>query len=175
TLCRGWLGSYSDCHTLNRDSVNYPSFQSSTASDRLLFSDFLHYIYCLFCQCVSSEDKNFDREDLRGVNFQGANLVDISFIGANLSKANFQEADLSRAKLVQTQLDHTDFTGATLTGAFIQDWGITTDTKFDGVRCEYVYMRLPTAYNPNPLRKPDNRGVSINGTENWVKLKSLIA
>ncbi|BAZ70821.1 hypothetical protein NIES4106_56180 (plasmid) [Fischerella sp. NIES-4106] len=78
-------------------------------------------------------------------------------IGADLSEANLQDADLSRAKLVQTQLDGTDFTGATLTGAYIEDWGITTDTKFDGVRCEYVYMRLPTKENPDPLRKPDNR------------------
>ena len=103
------------------------------------------------------QDKNFDREDLRGVNFQGANLVDASFIGADLSKANLKDADLSRVKLVQAQLNGTDLTGATLTGAYIQDWGITTDTKFDGVRCEYVYMRLPTKENPDPLRKPDNR------------------
>ncbi|OKH22144.1 hypothetical protein FACHB389_31240 [Nostoc calcicola FACHB-389] len=101
-------------------------------------------------------DLNFDREDLRGVNFQGSNLVDASFIGADLSEANLQDADLSRAKLVQTQLNGTDLTGATLTGAYIQDWSITTDTKFDGVRCEYVYMRLPTKENPDPLRKPDN-------------------
>jgi len=102
------------------------------------------------------QDKNFDRLDLRGINLQKANLTDASFIGADLSEANLQDADLSRAKLVQTQLDSTDFTGATLTGAYIQDWGITIDTKFDGVKCEYVYMRLPTKQNPNPLRKPDN-------------------
>lgn len=102
------------------------------------------------------QDKNFDRQDLRGTNLQGANLVDASFIGADLSQANLQDADLSRAKLVQTQLNGTDLTGSNLTGAYIQDWGITTDTKFDGVRCEYVYMRLPTKENPDPLRKPDN-------------------
>ncbi|MEJ6486731.1 pentapeptide repeat-containing protein [Nostoc punctiforme UO1] len=103
------------------------------------------------------QEKNFEREDLRGVNLSGANLSDVSFIGADLSEANLQHVDLSRAKLVQTQLDGTDFTGATLTGAFIEDWNITTDTKFDGVRCEYVYMRLPTPDNPDPHRKPDNR------------------
>jgi uncharacterized protein YjbI with pentapeptide repeats len=102
------------------------------------------------------QDKIFDRQDLRGVNFKGANLVDASFIGANLSEANLQDANLSRAKLVQTQLDGTDFTGAILTGAYIKDWGITSDTNFDGVRCEYVYMQLPTKENPDPLRKPDN-------------------
>ena len=63
---------------------------------------------------------------------------------------------LSRAKLVQTQLDGTDFTGATLTGAYIENWGITSDTKFNGVRCEYVYTRSPTKDDPNPWRKPDN-------------------
>ncbi|WP_335064988.1 pentapeptide repeat-containing protein [Nostoc sp.] len=103
------------------------------------------------------KDTNFNRLSLRGINLQGANLQDVSFIGADLSEANLQNADLSRAKLKQTQLDGTDFTGATLTGAYIEDWGITTDTKVGGIRCEYVYMRLPTKDNPDPHRKPDNR------------------
>ena len=103
-------------------------------------------------------NKNFDRQDLRGVNLKGANLADVSFIGADLSKANLQDADLSRAKLVQTQLDETDLTGATLTGACIEDWGITSHTKLDGVSCEYVFMRDVKQGDPdqNPRRKPDN-------------------
>lgn len=103
------------------------------------------------------QEKNFDGKNLRGVNLQGANLADASFIGTDLSEANLQDADLSRAKLKQTQLDGTDFRGATLTGAYVEDWGITTDTNFDGVKCEYVYMRLPTKENADPHRKPDNR------------------
>ncbi|WP_414755840.1 pentapeptide repeat-containing protein [Anabaena sp. CCY 9910] len=103
------------------------------------------------------QNMSFDRQDLRGVNLKGANLKDASFNGADLSHANLHDADLTRARLVQTQLDGTDFTGATLTGAYIEDWNITTNTKFDGVRCEYVYMRLPTPDNPDPHRKPDNR------------------
>jgi uncharacterized protein YjbI with pentapeptide repeats len=100
--------------------------------------------------------QNFDRQPLRGINLQGANLADASFITADLSLANLQDADLSRAKLVQTQLDEADLTGATLTGAYIEDWGITSHTKLHGVRCEYVFMRLPTKEDPNPRRKPDN-------------------
>jgi uncharacterized protein YjbI with pentapeptide repeats len=102
------------------------------------------------------QDKNFDGQNLRGINLQKANLADASFIGADLSEANLQDADLSRAKLKQTQLDGTDLTGATLTGAYIEDWGITRETKLHGVRCEYVFMRLPTKEDPDPLRKPDN-------------------
>ncbi|MEH2287384.1 pentapeptide repeat-containing protein [Nostoc sp.] len=102
------------------------------------------------------QDKNFDRQNLRGINLKKANLADASFLGADLSEANLQDADLSRAKLKQTQLDGTDLTGATLTGAYIEDWGITNTTKLHGVRCEYVFMRLPTKEDPDPLRKPDN-------------------
>jgi len=103
------------------------------------------------------QDKNFYRENLRGINLKSANLADASFIGTDLSEANLQDADLSRAKLKQTQLDGTDLTGATLTGAYIEDWGITNTTKLHGVRCEYVFMRLPTKEDPDPLRKPDNK------------------
>ncbi len=102
------------------------------------------------------QDKNFDRFNLRGINLKGALLNDTSFNHTDLSRACLQDADLSRAKLVKTQLDYTDFTGATLTGVYIQNWNITHDTNFRGVKCEYVYMRLPTKENPNPLRKPDN-------------------
>jgi uncharacterized protein YjbI with pentapeptide repeats len=100
--------------------------------------------------------KNFERLDLRGVDLQGANLVDANLTGSDLSSANLQDADLSGAALKQTQLNWTDLTGGTLTGAYIEDWGITGNTKIDGIRCEYVYMRVPTKENPNPLRKPDN-------------------
>ena len=101
--------------------------------------------------------KNFDRYDLRGANLEGANLIDASFIGADFSEATLHNANLAKAKLTQAQLYRTDLTGACLTGAYIQDWAISTDTNLQKVRCEYIYMRLPTADDPDPWRKPDNR------------------
>jgi uncharacterized protein YjbI with pentapeptide repeats len=100
------------------------------------------------------EKGNFDRLNLRGVNLQGANLAEASFILADLSDANLQDAILSHAKLVQAQLDRTDLTGATLTGAYIEDWGITAETRLDGIRCEYVYRRLPPNQRPPFLQLP---------------------
>ncbi|MBD2069798.1 pentapeptide repeat-containing protein [Leptolyngbya sp. FACHB-671] len=105
----------------------------------------------------NGQDKNFDYFNLRGLNLEGANLADASFIGADLSESTLQNADLSRAKLVQTQLYRVNLTDCCLTGACIQDWAISTDTKLDGVRCEFIYMRLPTKDDPDPWRKPDNR------------------
>jgi uncharacterized protein YjbI with pentapeptide repeats len=102
---------------------------------------------------------------LDGVNLQGANLQDASFIGANLNQSNLRGVDLSRAILKQAQLDGSDLTGATLTAAYIEDWGITNTIKLNDVKCEYVYMRLPTKENPNPLRKPDNERENFKSGE----------
>lgn len=101
---------------------------------------------------------DFTGSTLKDGTLQGANLTDASFIVANLNDVNLQDADLSRAKLVQTQLDGADLTGACLTGAYIEDWGISTTTKLNGIRCDYVFMRLPGNGDPdpNPRRKPDD-------------------
>ncbi|WP_226883652.1 pentapeptide repeat-containing protein [Allocoleopsis franciscana] len=105
---------------------------------------------------LNGQAQNFDGLNLEGVNLQDANLQDASFIGANLNHANLQNTDLSRAILKQAQLDGADLTGAILTGACIEDWGITGTTKLEGVRCDYIFMRLETKDNPDRLRKPDN-------------------
>jgi uncharacterized protein YjbI with pentapeptide repeats len=102
-------------------------------------------------------DKKFDHRNLTGLNLYDANLKNASFFQANLSEANLQNADLSQAKLVQTQLYRADLTKSCLTGAYIQDWGISTETKLEEVKCEYIYMHFPTENDPDPYRKPDNR------------------
>ena len=101
---------------------------------------------------------DFTGSTLKDGNLQGANLSKASFIGANLNCVCLQDTDLSNAKLVQTQLDEADLTGSTLTGAYIEDWGITTRTQLNGIRCDYVFMRLPQegSSDPNPHRKPDD-------------------
>ena len=105
----------------------------------------------------SGQNENYDYQDLQGLNLKNAKLADSSFIAANLSDATLQGADLSRAKLVQAQLYGTDLTQACLTGACIQDWAISTTTRFDGIKCDFIYLRLPTGADPDPWRKPDNR------------------
>ncbi|MGD1705059.1 pentapeptide repeat-containing protein [Dapis sp. BLCC M229] len=109
------------------------------------------------------ENINLDRLSyLQGINLQGTNLTNASFIEANLNLANLQDANLSRAKLVGTFLDQADLTGATLTGAFLEDWGITTTTKLDGIKCDYVYMRLPPDKRPDFLKLPAKDSLNDN-------------
>lgn len=100
------------------------------------------------------QDKNFDRQDLRGVNLKEANLAGASFIDTDLSQANLQRANLFEAKLVHTNLDQANLTNARLTGTYIEDWGITRRTRLDGVECKYVYLKLPTEGDRDPNRMP---------------------
>ena len=100
------------------------------------------------------QNQNFDHQDLRGVNVQGANLTNTSFIDTDLSQANLQESNLFEAKLVQTNLDQTNLSNTHLTGAYIEDWGITRRTKLEGVKCKYVYLKLPTEGDRDPNRMP---------------------
>ena len=102
----------------------------------------------------NGKDQNFDRQDLRGVNLQGANLENASFIDTDLSQANLSHANLFEAKLVQTNLDLANLSNACLTGAYIEDWGITRRTKLGGVDCRYVYLQLPTRSDRDPNRMP---------------------
>ncbi len=102
------------------------------------------------------QNRNFGGWDLQGINLVGANLKDANLNGANLSESNLQNADISRAQLVQANVDKTDFRGANLTGAYIEDWRISPDTKLDRVKCEYIFLRVPTTEDPNPRRLPSN-------------------
>ncbi len=106
-------------------------------------------------------DGNFDFLNLRGLNLQDANLQDTSFIGTNLSESTLENANLSGAKLAQSQLYQANLNSACLTGAYIQNWGISTDTQLENVECEYIYMQLPTNDDPDPWRKPDDRNESF--------------
>ncbi|MEM9165333.1 MAG: pentapeptide repeat-containing protein, partial [Cyanobacteria bacterium P01_F01_bin.4] len=120
--------------------------------------DYLLNLHGINLQGANLVKADFTGSNLRDGTLQGANLANVSFIGANLNGAYLQDADLSDARLVQAQLDQADLTGATLTGAYIEDWGITTRTLLNGIRCDYVFMRLPSERNPapNPHRKPDD-------------------
>lgn len=101
-------------------------------------------------------NQNFDGWDLQGINLQGANLKDGTFVAAKLNESNLEGADISRAKLVKAQLNRASLRGALLTGAYIEDWRINSETNFDGVRCDYIFLRVPTKENPNPRRQPAN-------------------
>ena len=105
-------------------------------------------------QAAKLEGADFAEANLSQANLQAAKLKGTSFIGANLSEAKLQKAQLLNSMLVDTQLYRANLTGACLTGACIQNWGISTETHLGDIQCDYVFMRLTDGRVDR--RKPDN-------------------
>ena len=89
---------------------------------------------------------SLSKANLSKVSLSGANLSEANLSGANLSEANLNEANLSKANLNEadmraTQMLSTNFTGAMLSGACLEDWNINNETNLHEVICEYVYLK----------------------------------
>ncbi len=90
---------------------------------------------------VDIEPYRYERRVLP-TKLRGANLSKACLDGVNLSNLDLSGVNLTEASLIQTQALSTDFSGATFTGACIQDWNINSATKLDDVKCDYVYLKL---------------------------------
>ena len=91
---------------------------------------------------ISRKGTNGIYQDL---NLSDLKLFEIDLMKANLTRAdltnsNFQKTDLRFANLSNTKAGGTDFSHAKLTGACIQNWTINSDTKFDSIECEHIYL-----------------------------------
>ncbi|NEO84942.1 MAG: low-complexity protein [Spirulina sp. SIO3F2] len=103
------------------------------------------------------QSKDFMGLDLQDLNLNNVNFTASNLMGVKLSGSSLRSANLEKANLARVQLYGTDLTGAILTGSTIENWAISVDSKLDNIECDYVYMRLPTADDPDPWRKPDDR------------------
>ncbi|MBW4420493.1 MAG: pentapeptide repeat-containing protein [Myxacorys californica WJT36-NPBG1] len=62
-------------------------------------------------------------------------------IDANLTEADLRGADLRGSILVRAQVARANFTGADLTGICIEDWSVSSKTRFTDVRCDYIFRK----------------------------------
>ena len=121
--------------------------------------------------------------DLKEVYLREANLISANLISANFSKsslfranfshANLSHANLSRTDLGQTQVLNTNFEGATLTGACIEDWNINSNTNLNKVICECIYFKLEYGYQYTDRRPSDPSKIFAPGDFARLVQKSL--
>lgn len=105
---------------------------------------------------VFLEGVNFFCANLNGVNLKDAYLLDAHLVCARLENANLEGIDLSSANVINASFNNSnlrnakllhaealdvDFEGADLTGACIEDWNINSNTNFNNVICDYIYLK----------------------------------
>ncbi len=83
---------------------------------------------------------------LANANLERANLAEAylnktDLSGANLSLSDLNGADLTDADLSGTLLQGANFKGAIITGICVEDCFIDTETSFDDVICDYIYLK----------------------------------
>lgn len=142
----------SDANLSNANFSNSNLFNAEFYCADLSFANFA---------CASLLNANFFRSNLIRANFTDASFCSTDFIDANLKDANLNHAQLYKAKLTRADLSNADlskanlsdaklervialgtnFAEATLTGVCIQNWVIDTETNFEGVICDYIYLK----------------------------------
>jgi len=90
---------------------------------------------------VLIEPYRYERREIP-TKLKGANLARACLDNVNLNNLDLSGANLAEASLIETQVLGTDFRDAIFTGACLQDWHINSATKLDGVKCDYVYLKL---------------------------------
>lgn len=86
----------------------------------------------------------------------------------NLNGAFLQNAKMEGATLVRTQVLGTDFTYAYLTGACIQGWNFNSETIFENVNCQRIFLKYAdngSFYEP----KPDNGSFEPGHFSKWIQ------
>jgi Pentapeptide repeats (8 copies) len=90
---------------------------------------------------VLIEPYRYERREIP-TKLKGANLARACLDNVNLNNLDLSGANLTEASLIETQALGTDFKNATFTGACIQEWNINNTTKLEGVKSDYVYLKL---------------------------------
>jgi uncharacterized protein YjbI with pentapeptide repeats len=163
-------------------SIDHISWYKAKHIDLALFGDnYLRYSHVrklLTEREIKGNETDFifDGLDLAGINLdftcgQQTQLEGASFFRTNLSNADLEKANLKQANLKQANLDGANLNLVNLTGACIEDWGITRSTKINDILCEHIYTHL-RADNPYSGRyripREEEGSFEINGFELYI-------
>jgi uncharacterized protein YjbI with pentapeptide repeats len=97
------------------------------------------------------------------LNGQGKDYTD-----KNLNGACLKSAKMEGSTLVRTQVLGTDFTNASLTGACIQEWNFNSETIFENVDCQRIFLKCANHKSFYEV-KPDNGSFEPGHFSKWIQ------
>ncbi|MCU0569288.1 MAG: pentapeptide repeat-containing protein [Oculatellaceae cyanobacterium Prado106] len=106
-------------------------------------------------------DSDLNGADLTEANLSNAklswvNLTKAKLVRATLNRADLSRANLSKADFSQAQVRGTNFQGAILTDACINNWVIDAATHLEGVVCESIFLKSThSEHHPNQFMSSD--------------------
>lgn len=128
----------------NADLFRATLFEANLSQAILLKTDFNSANFWLAnLRDAKLRDANLWGAILRGVDIRDADLENADLSEADIREANFRNTNLYGAKLLNTQALATNFEGAVLTEACLENWHISSDTNLADVTCECVYLKYP--------------------------------
>ena len=187
---------------LNHSCLNYAKLRDSIISSETLLDHKWQVVYAILSYCPYDSTNNFSEADLseielsevdlRGINLYKANLYSTNLSnahlnGADLTNANLGQSNLSGVDLSNANLSETNLVGAnlqnasllgakleksTLTGSYIKDWNINSETCLNTVQCEYVYQKY--AEVDGKLQFTDRLPRNLNATFKLGEFEALI-
>ena len=120
------------------------------------------------------KDKNYSNLNLQGTNLIGINFSGISLENANLTGANLENAIFFETNLMETKLDRANLNNADFTRAYIDTKSFTRNTILDGVKAEYVYLKLPKEGDRDPNRMPPPQRGKFRENDFYIFITSVL-
>lgn len=96
----------------------------------------------LILQGGTSSAKSFNGLNLKGISLENKILEGNEFIGTNLEGANLSNCNLKHTNFENANLNNANLSNSNLTGACIYNWNIDERTKFNDVKCEFIFKGI---------------------------------
>ncbi|ARV61083.1 hypothetical protein BZZ01_22875 [Nostocales cyanobacterium HT-58-2] len=123
---------------LSKTDLRFANFTSSNLNEANLNEANLSeaYLRKAFLRKANLRKAMLNSANLSFADLSGTNLSQAALNLAVVEGANLQNADLSLIQALES-----NFKGANLTGACLQNWKTNCKTNLDDVQCDYVYLK----------------------------------
>lgn len=144
---------------LSNADLSYTNLNNANLSNAILICSKL---YCAELNSVCLSNTALINVNLCNVDLSYTDISNANLYGTDLSYSNFSNANLKNVNLSECKALNTNFANAILTGACIEDWHINSETNFEDVICDYIYLKYDYKTKAFTERRPSDESKIFN-------------